>query len=307
MDSRLQRLSYSSTLTLHSCPRKYQLYKLGAEQPVREENVTFAYGHAVGEGIQSVIEGDTTEYTYWRMFLAWDADLLGEEARTNKDFFNACYAVSKFAQVAANTEIREYELAYTTEVDGNTKPAVELSFRIELPDGFTYIGFVDAVLKHSVTGELMVLELKTTGQYAVNEASYKNSSQAIGYSIVLDAMAPHASSYKVLYLIYKSKSREYELMMFSKSYTQRAMWIQQLLFDIELIEKYENTGVYPQYGESCFNYFRACEYYDSCSMDTSRLISPPTYYMDGEVAPPEPTYSIEVTLAMLIDSQLGRA
>ena len=45
-DIRIKQLSYSSLLTLHQCPRKYQLYK-GQAIKAREEleqTVTFSYG-----------------------------------------------------------------------------------------------------------------------------------------------------------------------------------------------------------------------------------------------------------------------
>jgi hypothetical protein len=285
---------------LHGCPRKYQLYKLGSEQVEQEDTAHFAYGHAVGAGIQSVISGDTRADTIWAMFLAWDTDLLRESTKDNKSFFNAVFAVDKFAQIASLTSIKDYKLATIKDVNGNDAAAVELSFRISLPNGFSYVGYVDAVLVHKTTEQLMVLELKTTGMSNVNEATYKNSAQAIGYSIVLDAISPDASSYDVMYLIYKSKQREFEYMPFTKSYSQRAMWIQALLLDIELVERYEAVSMYPQYGENCYSFFRQCEYYGLCGISTERLISPPPEQVE------EVSYTIDITLTDLIDSQIAR-
>jgi hypothetical protein len=37
------------------------------------------------------------------------------------------------------------------------------------------------------------------------------------------------------------------------------------MIDMELIELYEKHG-YPKHGESCFNFFRPCEYIDKCGM-----------------------------------------
>jgi hypothetical protein len=87
IDPRLSRLSYSSNLTLHSCPRKFQLDKLQAEKAEQDEStsVTFAYGHAIGEGIQQLLIHRTEigleaafNTALWKMFLAWDADILAE-------------------------------------------------------------------------------------------------------------------------------------------------------------------------------------------------------------------------------------
>lgn len=272
IDIRLKRLSYSSSLTLHTCPRKYQLYKLGVEI-VEDDNVTLAFGHAVGTGIQSTIQGKPHEQVVMDMFLAWDADLMLENTKDKKSFWNAVFAIERFNAIKNLTLLKDYELAYF-EHNGELKPAVELSFRVNLPDGFSYIGFVDLVLRHKVTGEFMVLELKTTKFREIDEAIYKNSAQALGYSVILDHLAPHASDYKVMYLVYKSTSREIEPFFFNKSFTQRALWLRQLLLDVELIRTYDEISIFPMYGESCFNYFRRCEYYGICHMETSRLVQP---------------------------------
>lgn len=60
IDYRVRQLSYSSMLTLHSCPRKFQLYRLRTTHRAEEtakSTVTFAFGHIVGEAIQLAIEG----------------------------------------------------------------------------------------------------------------------------------------------------------------------------------------------------------------------------------------------------------
>lgn len=68
IDPRIRNLSYSSLLTLHSCPREFQLYKLGADsegliieedETDSDQSITFAYGHAVGNGVQYALQGDS--------------------------------------------------------------------------------------------------------------------------------------------------------------------------------------------------------------------------------------------------------
>ena len=52
IDPRIKQLSYSSLLTLHSCQRKFQLYKLNTPTEQPEDipgSLTFAYGHCVGK------------------------------------------------------------------------------------------------------------------------------------------------------------------------------------------------------------------------------------------------------------------
>jgi hypothetical protein len=269
MDIRLRSLSYSSRLTLHTCPRKYQLARLNAREQNPEDvssSVTFAYGHVVGLGIQEYITHHSEVETYWKCFLEWDCDLLQQNEKQKKSFWTALAAVDRFISMCACGFLDDWELCY---YDG--KPATELSFLIHFPDGFTYKGYVDAVLQNKDTGEVMVLECKTTAATNLSSSQYKNSDQAIGYSIVLDALFPELSSYTVLYLVYKTKAAEFEPLPFEKSYLDRAMWIRSLLLDIEVLKMYEEASIYPMHGESCNEFYRDCEYFGTCTLSTEVL------------------------------------
>lgn len=309
MDTRLNLLSYSSLLTLHRCPRKFQLYRLNSKEIDRDgdvviaQSVTFAFGSVVGEGIQEILRSGNIELAIWNMFLMWDTDLAAEDEVRKKSFYLAVAAVKRFAAMRDSGLLKDYEIVYH-----EGKPATELGFMITLPDGFIYRGFVDAVLRHKVSGKILVLELKTTSATRVDEAMYKNSAQAIGYSIVLDVLFPALSSYDVLYLVYMTKSMEYsEPLQFGKSYTSRAQWIQELLFDIELIKMYDEADIYPMRGESCFDWYKQCEYFGLCTLSTKNITKAP------EVSPQEmlntdaEKYAIKLTLADLLRVQLEKS
>ena len=275
IDPRLRLLSHSSRLTLHKCPRKYQLYRLKAqanESATKDplQQLTFDYGTVVGIGIQEALEGKTEEQIFLAMLLAWEGDLLIENPKQKKSFWLAMHAVQQFLSLRAEGYLEDYEL-----VSYNGRPAVELSFEIILGE-FVYRGFVDAVLQHTLTGEIVVLECKTSSSANINSASYKNSGQAIGYSVVLDKIFPDYSSYSVLYLVYSTKGKEYTELPFDKSLLQRALWLQDLLLDTKMIELYEEYGSYPIHGESCFDFYRECEYLGLCTLSTERLTAPLT-------------------------------
>lgn len=298
-DYRIRQLSYSSLLTLHSCPRKFQLYKLRTTYKLEEQlkqTITFAFGHVVGEAIQNALSGDSEEQVIWKMFLGWHAPLFAEDEKGKKSFWDAVLAAQRFIALRAQGFLSEYDLVY---YEG--KPACELSFVINFPDGFRYRGFVDAVLQHRHTGQILVLECKTTGSATVNPAQFKNSAQAIGYSIVLDSLFPDLSSYKVLYLVYQTKGQEYNQIPFEKTYLQRALWIRELLLDIEAIKRYEELGVYPMHGESCYSFMRECEYINSCTMSTEYLTKKAT-----EKDMDRTEYQITLGLADLLDAQLSK-
>ena len=299
-DYRIRQLSYSSMLTLHSCPRKFQLYRLRTTHRTEESvksTVTFAYGHIVGEAIQLALEGHPEEHIIWKMFLGWHTDLFHEDPKLNKSFFSAVIAIKRFMALRSSGFLKEYDLVYY-----NGKPACELSFSVIFPDGFRLRGFVDAVLRNRDTGKVVVLECKTTGSATVNPATYKNSAQAIGYSIVLDSIFPDLSSYEVLYLIYNTKSGEYLPIPFQKTYLQRALWIRELLLDIETIKMYEEAEVYPMHGESCYSFFRECEYLNVCQLSTEYLTKPCTPDQEDKTE-----YQVTLTLDDLLTTQLAKA
>jgi hypothetical protein len=300
IDYRIRQLSYSSILTLHSCPRKFELYKkrttFRAEESIKS-SITFAFGHFVGRAIQRVFEGWSYEQIIWNEFLEWSPDLFAEDEKLNKSFWSAAVAIQKFISLRKSGLLAEYELVYH---DG--KPATELSFCINLPDGFRYRGHVDVVLRNTQTGEVVVLEIKTTGAATTNPSIFKNSAQAIGYSIVLDHIFPSLSSYKVLYFIYNTKQSEYNAIPFTKTHLQRALWIRTLLLDIETIKSYEEAQIYPMHGESCVQFYRDCEYINSCTLSTEYLTKPCTPEQEDKIE-----YSMTVGLVDLLESQLEKA
>lgn len=272
-DPRLLRTSYSSGLTFHGCPRKFQLEKLQAEKIIDyDSNVTFAFGHIMGEGIQQYLIHRDLDKSIWAMFLMWHADFLDENERQNKSFASATAAIMMFANLCEDGLLDEYEVAYF-----NGKPAAELSFRIHFPHS-TYRGFVDLVLRHKITGEYLILELKTTSSKYVKHSTYKNSAQALGYSVVLDRIAPGTTSYGVLYLVYLTLMDRFEPMEFPKTYHQRALWIQNMLWDdkklADMIDTFGNYGIWPIQGEHCNSYNRDCQFMDMCQGETQFITSP---------------------------------
>lgn len=299
IDYRIRQLSYSSLLTLHECPRKFQLYKLrstGAAEESIKSSVTFAYGHTIGRAIQSCFEGKSLQDIFLEAFLHWKPDLMDEIEKDNKSFWSALISIQRFVAARKSGFLDDYELVYY-----DSRPACELSFCIVFPDGFRLRGHVDAVLRHRLTGEIVVLECKTSNANAVNPATYKNSAQAIGYSIVLDSLFEDLSSYDVLYLVNLSKSSTYEPIKFTKTYLQRALWIRELLLDIETIKMYEEAGVYPMHGESCFKFFRECEYLQVCTLSTDALTKPCTEEQEDKI-----DYQVQLTLSDLLDTQLRK-
>lgn len=312
IDPRLKLISHSSRTTLHKCPRKYQLYRLNSQEKTTDElketeqGVTFAYGTAVGVGVAAALDiTKSHDKVILETFLEWDVDLLDNNPRQKKSFWLALFAVQKFIHLRGQGLLEDYELVYYSNKEGELAPAIELSFQVILPNGFKYRGFVDAVLKHKTTGEIMVLECKTSSGTA-QPATFKNSGQALGYSVVLDILFPSLSSYIVLYLVYETKNYEYKELPFEKSLLQRALWLQELLIDCQMVELYESYHTYPMHGESCFDFFRECEYMSLCTLSTKNLTKPLTKQILDKIDIADKSYDFNLDFYGLVESQMAK-
>jgi hypothetical protein len=274
IDPRFTRSSYSSNLSLHACPRFYQLEKLQTARVYdQSSNVTFSYGHAVGEGVQQYLIHRDLNKAILAAFMFWDVDYLDENAAQKKSFPAVVAALMQLDNLCmfgfdnCTVDLNDYEVAVF-----NGKPAAELSFRIHFPHT-TYRGFVDLVLKNKFTNEL-----KTSSATWVNHYNYKNSAQAIGYSVILDKLAPGTAAYSVLYLVQMTKLEKYEVFDFPKTYHQRALWLKDRLWDEQIIvglaNQYGNYNIWPTHGESCTRFGRTCQFMDVCHLQTEGIMTP---------------------------------
>jgi len=295
VDPRLLFLSYSSLQTLHSCPRKFQLQKFKAKQKEdASTNITFAFGHAVGDGVAELLLTKDIDAAIWKAFQSWDVgfDAINEKQQKSLPF--AILALEIFEHVMQEEEFRHLEVMHWHDI-----PAVELGFKINFPGSlgvYRFRGFADLIMRHALSGKLTVLENKTSSGSWVNHYSYKNSSQALGYSVVVDKLSPENSSYEVLYNIYMTKLKRFETFPFVKNKVQKAQWIESIFHDIAFIEylirSVGNYGHWPMRGESCTNFGRVCEFMDVCQLDTKRLISMPT--VDDTVDTVEAQFTFDV-------------
>lgn len=281
LTSRENITTYSLLSGLHECPRKYELNKLQANHPSSmpvEEfvNLDFAYGHAVGAGIQTyAATGDITAAIFAAMLAwkaPWDAEKTNKQgANTGKSLTMATLAVEKFAYWWEEN-LADWEVV----VLPSGKKAVELAFAINMQNGRYHFGHIDIMLRHRTLGTLAVWEGKTTGFEHIDEAMYANSNQALGYSVVVDAIAKeigaNGTEYEVLYIVYSSKSRDFQLLPFGKSRSQRAEWLQDILLDHASLDTYKRIKFYPKRGENCINkYGFRCNWFGQCTMRNESL------------------------------------
>lgn len=314
----LKQLSHSSDQLLHRCPRQYELYKLSpatATQELRainqheelyykdEDNPHLSFGSVVGIGTQHLLCGGSYNSAVMLMLQAWEGHIDDEAGQWDKKtFWHALFALDKFIA------FKQIALSNFTIATFDGKPAIELGFVIHCGGGFTYRGFLDALLIDTLRKELVVYEGKTTKSTSLHQAAYKNSGQALGYSLIIDAIIarlglPEVGAFKVLYSIYKTKSYEWEKFDFPKTRTQRALWIRNILFNMQHIREYAEAQYFPMHGESCLAFFRPCNWFEICEMSNETMF--------GEELPAvkvdDPNkYQFHFDLQELIDAQIAK-
>jgi len=254
--------SYSLQQTVDTCPRRYALKKLRADsgQDERVSSTTFAFGHAVGDGVATYDKTRDIAQAIWSAFLAWDVDLLEEEVNkrtgksTGKSFHEAVWALMLYETFhQEHQELSELDIVYT-----------EAVVAIDFQDGHYYTGHVDELLRNRHTGSLVVKENKTTGMANVDPAQYSNSDQALSYAVVVDSFG--ASDYAVIYTIYSSSQREWQMHEFVKTGAHKMEWVQDQLFRNANMDNYITGNFFPRRGSGCYSFFRRCEEYETCTV-----------------------------------------
>lgn len=258
-----KQLSYSGINSLFGCPRKYQLVK--AVPYPKEHTVHTAFGSAFGAGIQTYLVTASKDHALVAAAAAWSVGLFDSDSKTNKSLASCWLWLEKWIHSYGTQLLSEYSVFM---VEG--KPAVELAGCITLGGGYTYRMFVDAVLQDRETGELLVLEIKTTGS-VVDPVTYHMSDQGTGYGVLVDALARKynlPSSFSVAYMVLESKTGDFAYFPFVKSAEERIRWIAQQTAIADTIETiYSKLDVWPTRGNHCVSYGRACQYAGSCTQE----------------------------------------
>lgn len=304
IDLRLRNLSYSSLNLLHSCPRKYELTKLQSIDSYQEDidtQITFAFGHAVGDGIALILAGYDLDEVIWRVFLNWPLDTTWQHSKSRKSLSLAIVALQKFNSLKYEIlDIENWEVLIF-----NGKPAIELSLKLNFPGNFYYRGYIDIVLQHKLTKKVLVVECKTTAAKSLSEAQYQNSNQATGYAVILDHIFPRLTDYEVLYLVYQSEYMEYHPFRFNKGMQRKAQWIAEVLLDIEMIKKYNEYGIYPTHGDHCVGYNKVCRFFDLCHMSNTYLTKPLTEEAVAQIlADNEKNFELKVDITEVIKTRI---
>lgn len=257
------RLSHSTLELVDRCERLFQLEKLLVTDSTRDESADLSLGTAYGVGVADYLVYQNQEQAIYKGWLAY-----WPEIETEKKSIPHLVALLSKSFPYLDTMLRDYEVLHF-----NGKPAVELSFRVNINAHYYYVGYMDVVLRNRYDGTALVVDAKSTALQLLDLSPvYQNSGQGLSYSIVLDRIVGEKlSNYAVGYFVGqlgKDFKIEVKPLIFSKTLLDRLNWFLQLGMDIKRLEFAEEMGFYPRRGGACLKYNRPCKHFGTCTLSS---------------------------------------
>jgi hypothetical protein len=241
----------------------FQLDRLLEGGDKREDYPATVLGHSFGAGIATYLLTKNKELALYKAWLAYHP-VVEDKKRTETIALNLVTA----SFTALDNILQDWEVAYF-----NGKPAVELSFRLNIDENNYYVGYIDIVLRNKFTGIYAILENKTTALNLFDlSCMYANSGQALGYSIVLDRIAgQELSDYEVQYFVGQLGSGNgYQPTIynfhFPKTLSDRLNWFISLQMDMDHLKQMLELNIFPMRGHNCLQYMRPCKHFSTCQL-----------------------------------------
>lgn len=266
--------SYSNSLLAdaQSCPRKFELKHIikTSVDDYQAPTVEFAFGHAVASGIQLGLAGATIDTAIYEAFIQYDVELDSEVQKKKIGFHNVVEAIRKFYKLYREDICADYEVLDVV-VNGQELFGIETEFVIKHPEWW-YQGHIDLVMRNKNTGKIEVWEIKTTNFNNIDPAIYGNSDQTLGYSLIASVLSNQLGikgddRITVRYVVYKNSPQEFEFLPYTKTLAHQKRFYKDLVTKISIIKSMRDNNHFPCNGNSCFNYFRPCEYFERCHWD----------------------------------------
>jgi hypothetical protein len=255
------QISYSSLELFNTCERKLQLTKLLENDVAKEEYAHFSRGHSFGTLVQQYLLTGDPDYALFKGWLAYWPELDDQQKGITQSL---TLALLDKLRPQLDLIRLEWEVAI---FDG--KPAIELSFKLEM-ENFSYVGFIDLVLRNKITGMYAIGEIKTTSLLIQDiDPLYKNSSQGVIYSAVLDQIAgEELAKYQVLYFVMQDVKGniKFHVCPYTKTLLDRLQAFYTIGIDTQRILQCEQLGIYPRRGSKCISFNRTCRHFGTCTL-----------------------------------------
>lgn len=264
------RLSHTAMEKFLECERKFQLDRLleSIRDPTASEH--FAFGHAYEAGCVSYILNKDKDLAIWACYMAYfgmEGDLIAiPETQVKNEMTAMNLVIASFPHL--DSLLEDWEVAIF-----QSRPATQLSFKVDIDETFYYVGYIDIVLRNRYTGRYAVMDFKTTGLSLLNlEPLYQNSAQLVGYSISLDfIVGKDCAEYDVLYFVGQlMKGKEWmpkiTPLVFEKTLKDRLNFFITLGMDTKRLAEMLELGIFPQRGSTCLKYNKPCYHFGTCGL-----------------------------------------
>jgi hypothetical protein len=268
MVSSIDTISHSGRQLFYSCPRKFQLSKTKTYYADEKDSTkALSFGKAFGTGLQALVSGKSLDEAFllsamdYDPAIAFDADAIA----TGESLAHVHEAIQSFYYGQLQGISNDWKVLDMPELYG-----VELGFAIHFPSGAWERGFIDLVLQNKTSGEVIVLEIKTSGNPQVStEAKWINSPQGIMYLLILDYLLAKrgvALNNRVLYIEYNKKHKQYTIFPFEKTLAERVDFLISIRYDVESRSQLPKTLRWFKSG-NCISYNRQCRYFGVCDLN----------------------------------------
>lgn len=268
-------LSHSSIGSFHSCPRLFWLTKIKKFSAFKESNATLI-GQAIHSAFQSYCINKDASLALFELLYRYPYDLPVSYNRSLLECVKALYLLIDW------WDNGHYELVYSKK-DSVLFPMVETRISIDIKNKygieFNWVGMIDLVIRDCLTGELIVLDIKTTTMKGDSLfANYKNSFQCMPYAMALAAQLgeskpissyfPMTVKYIVVSLGWSGEINEFTFTKSQKDYNE---WVLILNCFLEDYIRFSTASNFPRKAGSCLMFNKPCSFIDNCNDDESYL------------------------------------
>lgn len=270
-------LSHSLRKLGHSCWRKFEFSVTYSAEDF-EAGFAAEVGKAMHLGIQDYLLTGSEERGIFAFLAAFPYEMEFQDDGSNPYYksqrgLEPCLAaLQKLFEMPI---LRDYELVIITTEQGPL-PAVEIPFAILLKGTglqmpVYYMGHIDLILRHKVTGEICVFDIKTTRNKGyMEEERYRFDQQVIPYSLII---APaigieSISELNVYYLPVYIDLIEPDVRLHLEFHGPEMMqdWARGLAHDLQQIKKFQQDQWWPRPvgGETCVGFGKKCPFLEFC-------------------------------------------
>lgn len=267
------RLSESTLNILNTCERKFELNRLLISQSTLVDeapNATLVRGNAFGAAVQDYMLTGDMDHACYVLWMNYDPEVYDEQKKIYlwRAINNLRCCKDALDKLRARYKVATFE----------GKPAAEMSFRLNIDDKWHYVGYIDLVLYDTVANIYVVMEIKTTAYKILDlTALYKNSGQALGYSIVIDRIVGEKQAkYGVLYFVCRDQQGtnfvpDVYTFPFTKTLLDRLRWFYTVGLDVQRLNTMLDNAMFPMRGGACIHFNRVCQHFGHCNLTSADI------------------------------------